>query len=1046
MDKQQKTADSYIQVVPAFGNKPPFFLLPFLPPDQVQPILYIGALTIVFSAGLGIPVKFGFILFVWFSGVWVGLSGFRPWLFINRFVPLPGKTYTNKVSDFISTEGEPTLHHQKLQLNRKMVKVKNQSGKTVTLKPFQADCDLHGIIEVQLDGYKFAALLLCDKKGKWSANIPFEVEPIHHEPFDEDVVASYEALSNLCEYLVDAERIKFYIGKKSDVLSREKQLERDIQNCEARGLTLNAFLHRAEKQRSRELTAKGLRQIWEQRIYCSWRYEKALARKNDWLGNFIGQGMKIWNGFAQYLLNTQVYHQKLTYAKLGQSLHSEGFMPWQMILRQKGKLIVSPLSAETIWRELWYRFNPANSSVPAIPQLIQVSQDSRGQVVAEVQQNYRKDILSILLMGANGKKATPDVTSRDWVFCNGQYIAAMSLDGGMKQQGKPKSYGTYREALRFLFNKLNSSEIRDVEFWVELEPSNLGHIEQDLDNTAKRGSANNKHAAQQGRVIDVAATMQQQESLEAQKLIYDGRKPVSIGFTALIYRQQPQELQRACQHLSHHFGTVKLIEEDQVCWHRWLECLPITVARQLTSTCEGLLTFDPRLVFPSSEAPSLMPLSCPLDLDPVGGIEFLCQTKPLYLNIGNNPYNILVSAKKGGGKSLMSFGLIRHALTHGPVLGLDLSMGGSSTFELVCQMYGKRAAYIDILKTAYNPLMIPDLRKLSSQLRSIRLPIWKSELKEFLVGLIMGTIEDEALEQNVRALLQKALDAFFAFAQIQQRYQRALEAGFGSADWERQPTLTDFLPFCSVERLKLFNASAIQKETLDRIRLMLEAKINDPNIGRVLSQPSMVNPDADLIFFSLSGLSDHQNALAIANIVQMSCTNLGLSHSHSLFVMDECSTIFRASRNFTVMVGKRSAVGRKFGQGTLLIGQDLESVIEAPAASQIMANLDVALIGLINEEAAKVYHQHLGIPRRLISPNASSRFGISSEEFISHWLLRKDGNYWQVDYPISLVELAALANSPDEKKLRQKYISDVPTVQEIVLFAKALKEKFREAA
>ena len=925
-----------------------------------------------------------------------------------------------------------------------MISVKNQLGKPLAFRQFQADCDLHAIMEIHSKDSTFAVFLLCDAKGKWFASIPFNFGGIHPELYDESVVSTVDSITTFADYLIPGERITFYGGKRTHARNRNQYLYELRQKSRSR-LPINALLTEAERQRMLEVTQKGLRQEWEQKIFCTWHQSRASTRQFDRLGNIINGLARFWQGVSRTFTGTKDYYQRLTYARLAEDITKTGFTPSFMLLKHRGNLNVFSLDGLSAWEWLWYRFNPANSTPPPIPQLIKVTENQLGQFETEVIRHSQNDILSVLLAGSYGKSRSslPVVHRRDSVFFNGHHIAAMSLDGGIKQEGKPRAYGTLRTQLRYMFDHLCAPGVKDTEFWVELEPANKTQVRDDLNNTTKQSSASNKYAAQKGEVVNVEATLQQSESLEAQKLLAKGRQPSSVGFTALVYRKNLSELDRACQQLAHHFGSVKLLREEQVCWKRWLETLPITTARILTSTCEGVLSFDPRLIFPSSEIPGLLPLSLPqpLEKSPTG-LEFLCNSQPIYVDLSKNVQNALICGTKGSGKSNVTFPFIRHALNYGPVLGMDMSLGGDSTFKLVCDLYGERAAYYDLITTRNNAILYPDLRALPLSEREKRFGFWKTDTIEFLVALSLGTLNDPFLEQRVRTLVQKAFDAFLAEPSIQRRYELALDGGHGTNAWFNQPILKDFVPYCTVERLGLFDADELDKRSLHQIRTMFEAKLNDPNIGKVIGYPTEVSTDADLIFFSLAGLNDPSNALIMALIAQKLCFTLGLSHERSLLAIDECSTILRSSPAFARLIGQRFAIGRKFGQSSLLVGQDLDSVLRTETASQILDNLDITLIGLINAQAAFTYHSKLNIPRRLINQNTSPKYQIWKEEMISHWLLGHNHIFWQVDYASSLLELATLANQPDEKKLKQQYFSSNPTPSEVIDFSQVYADKF----
>ncbi|MGK7944092.1 MAG: hypothetical protein AB4058_06455 [Microcystaceae cyanobacterium] len=1036
MDNKTRTAESFIRTIPAFGRKPPSFLLPFLPYDQIQPILYCAVVSLVISSLCGFNFLQGLCFCLWLIATWLALTGFRPWLFTNRFIKLPRHGYYNLATDFVSAE-DPNFEKVLMQ-RQKPTSVKTQKGRTKTYPSIQKEIPFHALMEIEIDGVSACVLLLKNKK-EWIANIPFAFQGIHHEPYDDEVLGTLDSVTDLLDNLLPGERITFYQGKHSRISGRLTELSQQKEKSAQLGLSMNATLYQTECQRTKELTGKGLRQEWEQKIFCTWRRSKAQARRSDFLSQIIDNCEAIWQEFSQILLGTAEKHLKLTYAELAQEIYQEGLTPWLMLLKNTGKLDVKPMSAESVWQWLWYRHQ--SGQAPPIPQYIKVFQNQQGQLTAEISKNYDRDALSVLFSQNN----LPLVNkNRDSVVINEQCLGTMTLDGGMSQEGKPDSFGTLRNQLRYLYNILSRCDIRDTEFWVECELMDSSIIREDLEKTAQQSSASNKTAAERGKVVDVAANELQKEALAAQELIYQGRQGIKLGLTALVFRPSRPELDRACQTLAHAFGRAKLIRDTQVAWYRYLETSPLTPRKQLTSTHEKLLNFDPRLPFPSTEVPGLLPLSQPQSIfSKPSGVEFLAEGFPIHLHPLEHTLNFMITATKGSGKSVMLFAFIRHCLNTGPVLAMDMATGADSTFALIAQLYGEQASYIDLTQTAYNPLLIPDLRNLEAKEQSIRLDLWKSEIQYFLLSLVMGKVEDVTLEDRCRILLQKAFDFFTEDARIQKRYLNAIAGGLTSGAWKQQPTLRDFVPFCTRERLQLFDADELDLRTLSYIKRKLEAKINDPNIGRVLSSPSQVQPQAPFIFFSLSGLQDAENAQAMALVASQACSQIGMSYRRSLFIVDEVSTLVRVSPSFADLIGARFAVGRKFGQATALVGQDLEAILQCRRAPQILQNLDFSLIGKSTSAGASAFQAPLNIPPRLIKPTASRQYEPWKEQLISYWLLKweRSETFWKVGYPTNLLELALLANNPDEKDLKAQYLTQPITTSKIVDFVKAYKAR-----
>ena len=84
------------------------------------------------------------------------------------------------------------------------------------------------------------------------------------------------------------------------------------------------------------------------------------------------------------------------------------------------------------------------------------------------------------------------------------------------------------------------------------------------------------------------------------------------------------------------------------------------------------------------------------------------------------------------------------------------------------------------------------------------------------------------------------------------------------------------------------------------------------------------------------------------------------------------------------------------------------------------------LIGKTTSDAAETYSRELKIPWHLINRNASESFQANRRYQYSNWLLARDDRYWDCLYFPSSYELAALANSPDEKAARNRILQSFP--------------------
>ncbi|MGL5836208.1 MAG: hypothetical protein ACRC1Z_23685, partial [Waterburya sp.] len=506
----------------------------------------------------------------------------------------------------------------------------------------------------------------------------------------------------------------------------------------------------------------------------------------------------------------------------------------------------------------------------------------------------------------------------------------------------------------------------------------------------------------------------------------NGDLPLFAALTVLVYRDRPEQLEPACQRLANSFGTAKLVREKTICWKIWNETFPFNTRKQL----KVALSFSERRpTLDTTSIIGLTPLTKPKELYQ-DGIELVYREGgyPVYLNLFKNNERAVITGKSGSGKSILAFGFIKHALALGfPVVGLDLSDAGESTFKLVTDLLGDQGSYINILEHCINILQPPDLRRFKSEPQKMRdrKQIWLDFIRLVITSLAMGQIEDQQLLQAVDSCVIRLLNNFFEEPTIIERYNLALKHGWQSKQWQDMPTLGDLLFFCSKEKLGFFEAGAIEEKAINQINNQIRAKLEDPIIGRAIGSPSNVNPDPLLKFFALSGMSNQNNQYVMSLVAHLACLNTSLEYSGSLSVIDECPSLF-AKRGFAELVGQRFATGRKEGQSVLLIGQNIDAIANSAAGTQILDNTDIKLTGQIADNAAPYLSEKFGIPPHIVYRNTSEAYRANKRYGYSHWLISRDGRFWDCRYFPSIYELAALTTKPEDKSVRNFVLGQYP--------------------
>ena len=1020
MNKQQQEDDS-IRVIPALGEIPKFL---GISRDLIVPwAIILGTFYVLFNVLLSWADVWWITLSVWFFAAWAVLSGSKSYEFTNKFIPLPGKAYFNLNSLFVPAT-ERGSFGRKMRQKIKSQTLKTRTGKKEKIVPFQIESDLHAIMRIKLEDDDFSVLLRHNKESGWSASIPLALEGIHPELSQEEAVGQVESLRESLKDIPYGESITLMLGCHSHYRQRLQQLRSLSSQTQ---LPLIQVILASEENKLQEITARGFRQQWSQYAFCSWTQNKQeLRRQSDLLGRTVNWLKKIIDSSATKLTGTANSSLRQIYCQLAKEIYNHSFLPWKVNLSTKAGLRFRPLNPQEIWSDLlWYRFNRDLDEqgnplpVPPIPQLVTVSQTGKKveQKVSVSNPQHPKDIISILIEGQQGQPRCPQHQERrDLVALNGKYVAAMTL------AEPPSRWRNEQDQLIWLWKRLSGSQIKDTEIWVELSHGDREQAQVNLKRLAKQSNLAASYAAQRAIGHDVEAVQTYQDSITAQARLNQGALPLFTALTILVYRPRPELLEMACQRIDDSFGTAKLTRERTICWKLWTETFPFNCQKQLKSS----LSFsERRLTIDTTSVIGLAPFVKPQNLYQ-DGLELIYRDGgyPVYLNLFENNERAIITGKSGSGKSILAFGLLKQALARGiPIVGLDLSDAGQSTFELVTNLLGHQGSYINILEHHINVVQPPDLRQFDQKTRAKRMQIWADFTRKVITSLAVGQIDEPQLLQAVDSCVLRLLNRFLSDSTIIERYNQAFKYGWQSSQWQDMPTLHDLLFFCSPEKLGLWEAGTIEARAIDQINHQIGAKLEDPIIGRAIGSPSNVPPAPLMKFFALSGLCNENNQYIMSLVAHLACLNTSLEHPLSLSIFDECPSLF-AKRGFAELVGQRFATGRKEGQSVIVIGQNIDAIFNSSAGSQILNNTDITLTGQITTDAAKFLVEQLNFPPKIIFRNSSESYQANNQYMFSHWLISRDGRFWDCLYFPSLFELAALVNSSDEKAARDLILKE----------------------
>ncbi|MEL6777782.1 MAG: hypothetical protein AAFO06_11040 [Cyanobacteria bacterium J06597_16] len=659
------------------------------------------------------------------------------------------------------------------------------------------------------------------------------------------------------------------------------------------------------------------------------------------------------------------------------------------------------MTADELWGYLEGQFN--HSPPRPIPQCLTLSETSQGLSLTE---QIEEDLhaTSVLIRGENGRPSHPKA-DRQWVKVKDKFVGAVVLES------KPMGFMSPEHQLYFLWKAL--SQFSDCEFVCELAAADRTMTRMTLQRLTKQ-NLTATFRAHLLKDVDVASQMRMKQGVAAQEQIYQGALPIWVSVVALIHRESPERLSEACQQLTNSFHQGAFIRETEIAWLIWLRSLPTVL--------DWLLGDGRKQLYLTNEAPGLMPIACPRQIDSTG-IELITHegNMPLYIELFTKHRGIGIFSETRGGKSVLAAGIFVCGIAHGMnVISLDYPKpDGTTTYTDLVKFFGDQGAYFDVGSETNNLFQIPDLRHLPEKQQAERLDDYKEFLVKALDTMVMGADTENAMGKRVHTVLWQALAAFFDDAAIMARYDAALEQGFDSAEWQEMPTLVDFVDV--VAALDLGLESDLVTDAITTILLELRGWLTS-RVGRAISQPSSIRTDAQLTIFALRNVGDNIEAAVLALSAQSMAFRRALEVTDSLLAIDESPILFKYS-GIAQIIGQVCANGAKSGIRPLIIGQDPDTIANSVAGSQILQNLNTRFIGAIQANALPSYERLFGYDAKLLLPNTDESFRIDPSRICSHWLVDADSRLTPCSHHPSPELLAAVANNPKEQQARRRVLS-----------------------
>lgn len=872
---------------------------------------------------------------------------------------------------------------------------KRVGRKNLSLKPLEDELALTAMLRMTLRNQHAGAFVQMVNRDRIRFTFGFSCRGIHNYLTADEITTYFNNLEASLKDLPPEERITFHYGTFASDHDRQQELGQVVEHDP---VDETRFLVTGERARVQGLARQGLRKPKFLRIYCTYTIEPKTQGAQDLIEKVLARLLSSWNAYKGEIEQ----FQKTKFKELLTRAFSDGFQRWFQLLTNKAGLEVTPLTEVELWEFLYRRLNP-NQPIP-IPQLLVLDETELREEVAS------STHATTLLIAKQ-----PPVADRQWVHVNHRYVGALTF------LSKPGGWADKKSQLHYLADIMNRDAVTDTEVFCQLTPANQSLVRTDAMRVMKQSNVI-AITANQKRSIDVAAQVKVKRTVAAQERMYEGETAVRCAVTVLVHRKTQDDLSSACDYLEDSFHRPAVVQrEREYAWKLWLDTLPIVWNPQLTKP------FDRRQVYLTSEVPGLIPLVRTRDMDSQG-LELIAEDggTPILIDIFSQHRNVAIFGTTGSGKSAIESYFKTQMLARGwPFVGIDFPrQDGTGTYTDKIEFLGSRAAYFDISSKSNNLFERPDLRRFSPEIAAERLEDFKDFLLSALMTMVVGKSSDQTLSQTIRSILGLALNAFNADINIQQRYDAAIEAGFGTLQWQAVPTLRDFIKFCTAQQLSLDTVGGDTQRALERIHNSLQYWL-ESRVGKAIGSPSSFPTNAQTIIYALRNLANDDDAAILALSATAAALRRTLESANSGFLIDEGSVLFEYE-DIARMIGRFCATGRKSGMRVFLISQDPNTIANSVAGAQIFQNIHIKLIGRIEAPAVKSFERLFEYPREIIAQNASESFLPKKEGIYSRWLL-DNGSFFTVCrfYP-AYVQLAVIANNPPEQKARAWFRCQYP--------------------
>lgn len=884
-----------------------------------------------------------------------------------------------------------------------MIALPKVNSNGINFKALEGQFHLDEFIRLELEGQNIGVYLL-KKKNQYRAIFLFRCKGIPPYIAEEDIHNYVDPLELGVRNLLNNEVLTFHQKFFRTYRKYKKEILKSAGATPTRELK---FLELSKLKRIEEITEKGYRQEAEIIITCSYTPSSKTDQDKDKLDKFIEK----LNGFYDEYLGGKVKEQEDIFNVIT-NCYDEGYRPWYNILRENMGLEVEPLTDTEAYIYLRERFNLKSDSLneeerefaETIPQVIVYD----GENVTLEQNSSLHPVSKIL-------NELPDIPirTRKYIKINDDYIGILTFTD------KPTGVKNKREKIKFLWNLFNRIQTYDNEVFVQISLGDKSFYIEEQEKVTKQSIDDQKHATKKGEV-DIQAEIRLEAAVKAQKDLYDNVELINVTGCILVYRDDPDKLDKDCTTMQSYVQKpFSLYKENTYAFRTWLQTIPILWERMLR------VPYDRYQPYKSSEMGFMMPLVLPQAAGNKG-LEFIADSGiPIYYDTERYRSHTLILGTQGSSKSVTVAHLVAEQRAKGiPVFIFDMPKAdGYSSHQGLCEFLGTDAAYINVAREKINIFELPDLSKIqNAQDKEVK----RNEFKDFLIEIMTKRVmynERTISSETVKSILTLAIEKFFSKEQneIRRRIDAAQKGGIGSPAWQEYPTIKDFIPFISLERLNIKNPTPELRQAVKFIQLKLESWIKS-SVGRLISEPSTIDTKAGLLVYSLTGVSNKEDMEIILMAASMEVKRKSIAYPICTVLYEEISQSMQYDTNVNV-AADNCLNGGKAGIQVVLVGQTIAAIEESSRAADILGNINNRLIGFIQSSEVKRLTSTFDYPPDLLRRNSAQSFAINPQDLCSSWLIETEGQRNFVKFYANPVILGLTANENAQVKLRQEIMA-----------------------